>query len=241
MVRSRESRVTPVIRCDHEHIVLTHLRKELIQPPVKRVQCIRITLYIIPVAVQHVKIHQVHKTQSVKILLQKRERHIHVLLIPLIGKCPCQSPSRKNFVDLSHSDDVFSRRLHHVKDRVPGRFQGEVMAVHGPGKIRSFPDIGPRDHTPHCVVPGEHRSGSAAALIQFLERDHLLMRRDLEHTVRRSVDDPLSGPHLLLSVFSDHLCSGAHFIADHAAPRLLRELIEQLLRKSLRISGHRLW
>ena len=53
------------------------------------------------------------------------------------------------------------------------------------------------DHPAHAIGTCQYLSGLPARRVQLLHRDHLLMGRDLKHTIRGSIHDPISG--LLLS------------------------------------------
>ena len=99
---------------------------------------------------------------------------------------------------------------------------------------------GLRDHAPDRVLPGEDLASRARGLIQLLERNRLLVRGDLEDGVGRRVDDPLARPLVLLAQLLDDLGAGRSLVAEHAAAGLVHERVDHVVRKAVRIGGHRL-
>ena len=65
------------------------------------------------------------------------------------------------------------------------------------------------DHAADGVLAREDLARDAAALVQLLERDRLLVGGDLEDGVGRRVDDPLARPAMLLSMGIQDGRSGA--------------------------------
>ena len=73
-----------------------------------------------------------------------------------------------------------------------------------------------------------------AALVELLERNRLLVRRDLEDGVRRRVDDPLAGLLVLLAELLDDLRPG-RLVAEHAARGGVHERVDHVVREAVGI------
>src|ERR1051325_6299078 len=97
----------------------------------------------------------------------------------------------------------------------------------------------PRDHPAHHMLAHEQLPRDLARAVQLRKGDRVLVRGDLEDRVRRSVHDPLPGALVLLAQLGDDGGPGRRPVPDHAAPGATRELVEQLLRKAVRISEKR--
>ena len=87
---------------------------------------------------------------------------------------------------------------------------------------------------PTACSPTSSFRAAAAGVVQLLQRDRLLVGGDLKDAVGRGVDDPVAGALVLLAELLDDLGAGGGVVADHAAPGLARELVQQLLRKAVR-------
>jgi hypothetical protein len=70
--------------------------------------------------------------------------------------------------------------------------------------------------------------------IELRHRDHVLVRRDLKHTVRGGVDDRLSGPHVLDTETVDDLGARRDDIAEDAAANPGLEFGDHGRREALR-------
>ena len=97
----------------------------------------------------------------------------------------------------------------------------------------------PRDHPAHHMLAHEQLPRDLARPVQLGKGDRVLVRGDLEDRVRRSVYDPLPGALVLLAQLGDDGGPGRRPVSDHAAPGATRELVEQLLRKAVRIGAKR--
>ena len=109
------------------------------------------------------------------------------------------------------------------------------MPVGGALVVARRAEEGACDDAADRVLAGEDLARHAAPRVQLLERDRLLVRGDLEDGVGGRVDDPLARPLVLLAVLLDHLGAGRGLVAEDAAPRAVRERVDHLVRKPVRI------
>src|SRR5262249_31709767 len=149
-------------------------------------------------------------------------------------------------VDVAAGEDV--RDLSHAVDGVAGvadgrevirsaRLEREVVTVRGPLVVARLARERSRDHAPDRVAAGEDLPRDPAAVVELLERDRVLVRGDLEHGVGRRVDDPLSGPLMLLAQLLDDLRARRRLVAENAATRLVHERVDDVVRKPVWICG----
>ena len=102
----------------------------------------------------------------------------------------------KNIGDLANGDDVAALPFGDVKDSVLGRRDRIVAAVpRSPEAVARISDKGPRDHATD-IKRIEETAGNGTEFIQVIEPKCLFVRRDLKHTVCRSVADRLSAFHV---------------------------------------------
>src|SRR5262249_54394375 len=110
--------------------------------------------------------------------------------------------------DVANLADAVYRRAGLADERQvvrPPRLQREVVTVRGADVVAGLTGERPRDHAPDGVFPGEDLACRPAALVQLLERNGVLVRRDLEDRVGGCVDDPLAGLLVLLAELLDDL------------------------------------
>ena len=114
------------------------------------------------------------------------------------------------------------------------------MPVRRARVVAGLADERPRDHAADRVLAGEDLAGDAARVVELLERDRLLVRRDLEDRVGGRVDDPLPRPLVLLAELLDDLRPGRGLVADHAAARAVHERVDHVVREAVRVGRERL-
>ena len=225
---------------DHHQILLPQPGQELSQPGVKLRQCLRVAVNVPAVAVEHVKIHQVHKAQTVEILPGVVHGMVHTVSVALVEHMLRGALTGKNIVDLAHSDGIQPGGLDGVQHGGCGRLQGEVMPVTGPPEaVHRISHKGTGDDPAHAVLSPEDASGLAAGVVKLLQGDLLLMGRHLEHRVGGGIEDPLAGIQLLLAVIPDHVGAGIGQVAQPAPAGGRLKGVQHLFRKALGIGGQR--
>ena len=150
-------------------------------------------------AVDHVKVHQVYKAQTCKILGGIVGCVVQAVGIGLVIDVLSDAPTGKDIVDLAYADTVKSRFLHCVQDRIPGRLQREVVAVGGALISTGGTHKGPGDHSAHAVPAGKEPAGDTAVFVKLLRRYDRLMGGDLKYGVGGGVDDQIPSPNVLVT------------------------------------------
>ena len=223
---------------DHQKILLPHLLQEFAQPCVEFGQCLCVAVNIPAVAEVHVKIHQIHKAQSFKIRLRVMHGVIHAVCVGLVVHVLRGAASCKNIIDFANGNGSLAR-LHNGIHHGALRLQRIVVPVGG--ALEAGPAVthkGTGDDTAHTVLALQNGPSLAAALVEFLQRNQLLMGCHLKNGVHGGVDDPLARVQLLLPVVTDHVGSGVGPVAQAATAGGRLKGIQHLLRKSFRIGGH---
>src|SRR5262249_33459322 len=98
----------------------------------------------------------------------------------------------------------------------------------------------PRYDAPDRVFAREDLSGGLTRGIQLIERHGVLVSGDLEHRVRRGVDDPLPRPLVLLPELLDDLRARGRLVAEDAPPGAVHERIDDVMGEPVRIRRKRL-
>ena len=192
-------------------------------------------------AVQHIKVHQVHKAQSVKILRGIVQCVVHAVGVALVAHHLGNALPGKDIIDLADTNGSQSRRLDVIQQRFLRRLQRKIMPVAGAGVVGVFPHIRPRnDPSDPQLRPLQHFPRLFADMIKLLHRHIGLVGRDLEHTVRRGIADQPAGFLLLPAVVLYHLGPGIGLIAQHLTPGLFLKGLDKALRETIGEGRHRL-
>ena len=229
-----------MIRCHHQQILIPQLIQQGRQPVVKITQGLRITVRISAMPVQHIIIHQINKAQSLKIFVQIFQSPVYTFRISRRVHRFRDSLSGENIPDLSHCDHILPRIRQLIQHGNRRRHDGKIMSA-GRAGILSAAGTGKRsgNNSPHAMFSLQNLPGHAAVFIQFLHRNHLLMSGDLEHTVRRGIDNQITAKAVGIPVILNHRGSGIGTVAQYASLRFPAEGIQHFLRKSVRICGQR--
>ena len=97
------------------------------------------------------------------------------------------------------------------------------------------------DNPADSVISGEYLPRHSAILIQFLWWNYRLVSGYLEHAVRRSIHDKIAGAKMFLTVISDHLGSAVWLVAEHSPAGRSLELLNHLVRETIRKRRERLF
>ena len=147
--------------------------------------------------------------------------------------------AREEIVDLPHPHPRDVRRHQPVEQRLPRRWNAEILAPVGALPAPHGPHEGARDHPGHPVRTLEQALRDLAGPVQFGEGHHLLVRRELADAVGRGVEDPRPGAAVLLpQLVEDHGPRGGP-VAQHPAPRLPRQRLDERRREALRVGPER--
>ena len=110
------------------------------------------------------------------------------------------------------------------------------MAVGGAGEIRGArAHVRARDDATHGDLGAVDEGACVFAdAVELVERNHILMRGDLQHRIARGVDDQVARGQLVLAVVLEHFGAGVGLVAHDVATAERAELVEQLIGEALR-------
>ena len=143
----------------------------------------------------------------------------------------------EDLADAVHRDSAI---VELIEQHALGRRHGVIVAIGGARETAGRAGERPRDHAAHLVRSAQNLARGLAHLVQFPERDHFLMRGDLEDAVGRRVDDRRAGAHVLLAQFLDDLGAGGGLVAERPAADAAFELAHHLGREAVRVQRERL-
>src|SRR5947208_4707452 len=239
MVRRRRRRIAAVVGGGGQQILLAERVEQVRQPPVEVLQAAVEVDRVVAVAPEHVCLDEVHEDEPLVDLAHqllgldnpvdvaiRRARLIYVL-------------ARKDVADLPDAMHLLAGLPHEGQVVRAPRLEREIVAVRCPFVVTRLADERPRDHAPDGVLAGQDLARDPAALVELLERDRLLVRRDLEDRVGRGVDDPLAGALMLLAELLDDLRPRRWLVAEDASPRAVHERVNHVVRTALRVGRKR--
>ena len=148
--------------------------------------------------VNHIGIHQIGEQQSFKIILEELNGLFNAVVVigGMVGTG--HAAMLEDILDFSDSHNLHALRLCEVENGRACRLQREIPSVFGAGEaILCIADEGTRNDTPNAILPRQDFSCLFAHFIQLLDRNDILMRRNLEHAVRRGIDDGVACFHVL--------------------------------------------
>ena len=140
-----------MIRCDHQNILRSHMCLDLRQLLIKICQCLRITVHISSMTVEHVIIHQVNKTQSFKILIQIFQCLLNSLCIAGSIDMLGNPLAHENILDLAYCNDILSCSLQLIQHGNCGRQQREIMSPGSTGVMSALTYKRSGNDTTHAV------------------------------------------------------------------------------------------
>ena len=235
VVARRRRRVAAVVGGDDQEIVRAQRLEDVGQPPVEVLQAAVEVDRVVAVPPQLVGLDEVGEDEAVVDVLEQLEGAVDPLDVRL---------RRERLVDVAPGEDVADLadavgRVARITDRgqvvrAP-RLEREVVPVPGALVVPRRAEEGSRDDAADGVLSRQDLARRAAARVQLLERDRLLVRGDLEDGVGRRVDDPLARLLVLLAVLLDHLGAGSGLVAEDAAAGAVHERVDHLVREPVRI------
>ena len=177
------SGVAAVVRRDDDKVVFMELSEEARQPLVKFVQRLRVAIDVSAMAVEHVKVHEIHEAKARKVLVRVGHRFFQPVGVSRrVGKLR-HAAAGKNIVDLADGDHVLFRVHNRVQNRFLRRLDRKIVPSRR-SRVRPFTGKGSGDDPSHAMLAHEKLSRNAAVFIELLGRDNILVRGDLEEGVR---------------------------------------------------------
>ena len=233
--------VTAVVGRDHQDVALPHPGDEVGKELVELGGGGGVARHIAAVAVEHIEINEIHKAQALEIALEVVHGLGEAVGVALRVDIVRQAAACEDIVDLADGKDVLTGGLDGVKHGLRGRLEREVVAVGRAGEaVLLVADERTGDDAADAMLSDEDLTGDAAVFIQLLQRDDVLVRRDLEHGVCGRINDEVSRAHMLRAVLCDDLGAGPGCVRQDAAARRLAEGLEHLLGEAVGIGGQRI-
>ncbi|MNZ69013.1 hypothetical protein D3C78_872970 [compost metagenome] len=187
-------------------------------------------------SIQRIKIHQIRKQETVKRLTKLLNSNFDSMLIALRWIRSRNSFSCKDIVDLTNRDNILTDISQRVHYRWFWRLHSIVMPVWRPNEFPWFANIWTSNHATNREF-WSHRqlTGYFTSAVQLFEWNDIFMCSKLEYAVRRGIDNPSTGFHLLFAVFNKNLRTGSRFIPDYLTTSCRFELLNQFCWKTVRI------
>ena len=233
VIRGRRRRIAAVVRGQHQQVVRAEGGAQGRDRGVDLLQAAVEAHGVVAMAVGHVGLDEIDEREPVGAVARQRDRArqavgVRARRVRLVDVLPGE-----DVADLADAGHARARRADAREVIRLRRQQREVVAVGraAVGARLALERAG--DHAPDGVLAGEQPARGAAGLVELLERHRRLVRGDLEDRVGGRVDDPLAGALVLLAQSLDDLGARRRHVADHAAPRGLRERVEQVLREAV--------
>lgn len=91
-----------------------------------------------------------------------------------------------------------------------------------------------RNHAADFQLALEHFARDFAVTVQIIQRHDGFVCRNLEHAVRRRIDDELAGLEMFLAQLIQNRRAGRRLVADGAASDCLFVFLDEILREAVR-------
>ena len=232
-------RIAAVIRRDDHQIPFMHRCNEFRQPRVEIRKRICVAFHIVAVAVKHVKIHKVREYECALAVLQIFQRCLNTIMVVLGVIHDANVPVAEDILDLPDRDVLQTALCEAIQNGFRDRLNRIVPSVFRPRIHAVSAEERPCNDAPYKVIPHEHSTRGFTHAVKLRKRDHLFMRRDLEHTVCGGVYDRLTGAHMLIPKFLNDCRSGSDAVAKCSTADLSFEFIDQFFGETVRIRFER--
>ena len=221
VVGRRRRRVAAVVGGEHEQVARAAAPRGC--PPEPAVEVLQAAVEVdgvVAVAPEHVRLDEVHEDEARSSSSRSSStRLVDPLDVRLRRERLVDVAAREDVADLADAVHLLARVADEREVVRPPRLEREVVPVRRPLVAPRRAGERPCDHAADRVLAGEDLARGAAGLVELLERDRLLVRRDLEDRVGGGVDDPLAGALMLLAELLDDLRARGGLVAEHAAAR----------------------
>ena len=195
----------------------------------------REALHVVAVAPGHVEVHQVREDESFAAAPQQVDYHRQVLVVRGHLDLFADTSAGEDLIDLADSGDLHPTLGQQIEI---GRARGgerEILAIGGarerPRRAGERARYDARDR----MGAAQDLAGDRTIAVELLQRHHLDVAGDLEHAVRRRVDDGPPGDHVLPAKLRDDLGARGGFVAQHIAPDPPAERTQHLFGETIGI------
>ena len=225
---------------DHEQVALPERPQHGRQRGVKRLQRGGIALHVVAVAVEHVKIDQIGEDQLARPALQKAlcGGNTRRVVFRMVDRR--DAAVAEDVLDLADADHLVPRPVQRVQDRVVEGRERIIAPVFRAPVVARFTEERARNDAADQIVALQQFPRHFTDVVQLFQRNHPFVRGDLEHAVRRGVDDGFAGADMLVPQALDDLRAACYAVAERPAADGLLEPAHQVCRKAVRIGAERL-
>ena len=144
------------------------------------------------------------------------------------------SLTAENILNFSYADHIQPRFLQSIQNRLSRRLQRIIMTVACSFKFPFFlAYIRPGNHPSHSPFVLQRKlPGNFAAAIQIFQIESFFISTDLQHRIRRRINDHSSRLYFFLAQFLNNLCSAGAFISNDSFPAAFFQFPNQFRRKT---------
>ena len=228
-----------MVRGENEEIARAQCVEQVRQPAVEVLQAAVEVHGVVPVAPEHVGLDEVDEDHSVVELAEQPLGVRNALDVRLRRMRFVDVATGEDVADLADAVNLHARVADERKIVRPFRLEREVVSVRSALVVARLPDERPCDDAPDRVLAGEDLARDPTSLVQLFECDRLFVRRDLEHRVRRCVDDPLACLLVLLAELLDDLRPRRRLVAEHAVTGAMHEGVDHVFGETVRVGRER--
>ena len=166
---------------DEHQVVLVHVGHHVAQPLVEVLERQAVAQWVAAMPVHGVEIDQVGKAQAMPVLRHDLVHMVHAVGVALVVIVRAKAVAAQQVEGLAHGDGVEPGVVQKVHHGGAGWGEAVVVAVGGAGKVRrARAHVGARDHATHGDLgPVDEGARVLAGAVELLERNDLLVRRDL--------------------------------------------------------------
>ena len=229
-----------MVRRHQQYIVRLQQRPQFRQAAVVILQPFPVTQGVPAMAEGRIEIHKIGKHQRpVRRILHRLQGSVKNLVQPRRGIMLRNAPVGENIGDLPHRIHVAPRRHQFIQQRVlVGRHRVIVTVGRYPLKILRLGAHKRTGDDPGNLIGLHQFKTQLAEIIQPFQAEALLVAGDLQHAVRRRIDDGLAGAHMLLAQLFDDLRTAGQLFPQHPGQvSFLYNSIHQLLRETVGLVG----
>ena len=188
--------------------------------------------------VDHISIYEVDIAKAFKITVCDIDRSLHVGIIAFIRIADHHAFACEDILDLAYTNVDEACSLKSIQDSLSRRLEAVIMTPYSPG-VWPFAVERTGDDTSDSMLSLHYLSGFVAYIIKLFDRDYIFMSCDLKNRISARIYYQSSGFDMFSSIILDDFCAGIWFIAENISAGSFLQLVEYLLRKTVRICRKR--
>ncbi len=190
-------------------------------------------------AILRVEVHEVGEDQTCRRRRQLTHDEIHAVIVGRRVHRSRQAPAGEKILDLADTHDDVTGGGEAVEQRSAYRLEREVASIGGASEVARRADERPRDDAPDAQPACHELERDVANAVLLVDRDDLLVSRNLEDAVGRRVHDRRARAHVLRPQLIDDHRAGRDDVADRRAADPALELAHDIGAEAVRKRGKR--